>query len=105
MVGLIAAAAAAAAAAVAPTPSVAAVVHPSAYVVSFLVPPEFDIRIFDSLFFQQLGDLPLLKLDTNNLGGNVTVKESVKGNKTNYECSLHGTCNRETGECECFDGW
>ena len=54
---------------------------------------------------KKLGDLPLLVPRMQNLNGNITVKEAVKGTKTSYECSLHGKCNRQTGECECDSGW
>ena len=28
---------------------------------------------------------------------------SVEGTKTSQECSGRGTCDRRTGECECYD--
>ena len=59
-------------------------------------------------FLSQMGDAPNLKIDAKGLwGANVetSVDELIKGNKENAVCSNHGTCNEDTGLCECFAGW
>ena len=53
----------------------------------------------------ELGDLPLMKLDTRKLTGAATVDQDVRGSKDIAQCSNHGTCDWETGDCECFTHW
>ncbi|CAM9684713.1 unnamed protein product [Pylaiella littoralis] len=66
-------------------------------------------------FVTQHGDVPLLipdaslLIDDSNGGapgsGNVTVAEDVQGTTEEETCSNRGLCNRDTGECSCFQGW
>jgi len=54
-------------------------------------------------FRTELGDLPELIVEYIRFGsGYIEVYEEQKGNKDNIECSDHGLCNYETGDCECF---
>lgn len=56
--------------------------------------------IMQVTFLTELGDLPPLRT-TNNYA----VTEVQKGTKLNVECNGRGTCNRQTGVCDCLDGW
>eukprot|EP00633_Aureoumbra_lagunensis_P012698 CAMPEP_0197364820 /NCGR_PEP_ID=MMETSP0893-20130614/65454_1 /TAXON_ID=44058 ORGANISM="Aureoumbra lagunensis, Strain CCMP1510" /NCGR_SAMPLE_ID=MMETSP0893 /ASSEMBLY_ACC=CAM_ASM_000539 /LENGTH=463 /DNA_ID=CAMNT_0042887115 /DNA_START=392 /DNA_END=1783 /DNA_ORIENTATION=- len=51
-------------------------------------------------FTSEFGDLPLLSTDPV-----YNVTEIQKGTKLEAECSLHGLCNSEDGECECLAGY
>eukprot|EP00924_Labyrinthula_sp_SR-Ha-C_P005423 maker-scaffold_1-snap-gene-31.36-mRNA-1 protein AED:0.03 eAED:0.03 QI:0/0/0/1/0/0.5/2/0/763 len=59
-------------------------------------------------FLINLGDLPLLGSDSSSLTGTsagVTIVETVKGTRTPFECSRHGSCDSSTGVCTCFSGY
>ena len=55
-------------------------------------------------FTSELGDVPLIVPDGAKLAPSyeLNVKEYRKGTKDDLVCSLHGECNYETGDCECF---
>ena len=60
-------------------------------------------------FLTELGDLPAIY---PTLDGVISVLVntdgqalSVKGTKSNYECSNRGACNVESGRCFCYPGY
>lgn len=56
------------------------------------------------LFKTELGDLPLLSVVTS-YGADLEVIEVTRGTKVDAECSRHGNCDHDKGECVCFEGW
>jgi hypothetical protein len=65
---------------------------------------------FNIQFATELGNLPLLRLVSNDLTGGtaasgVAITELTPGSATLTECSGHGSCDRQLGECNCFTGW
>lgn len=56
------------------------------------------------LFKTELGDLPLLTAAFSD-GATLEVTEETRGTKLDVECSRHGYCDDQEGECVCFEGW
>lgn len=59
-------------------------------------------------FLTELGDVPDVTFDHAASDGalvSISNTESVKGTKEALECSQMGTCDRQTGQCMCFDGY
>jgi len=65
-------------------------------------------------FLSDFGNLPDLKPEFDNPAISISKKFqvntdgaglSVKGTKTNLECSGRGTCDRSNGQCKCFKGY
>lgn len=59
-------------------------------------------------FRSELGDLPAFTATTTSLTGGsagITVAETQKGDKESTECSRHGMCDNNLGECKCFKGF
>lgn len=64
----------------------------------------YGTRTVSIVFKTELGNVPSLVLDESN-GVDVQIVETMRGTKLDVECSRHGHCNTELGECDCFDGW
>lgn len=63
-------------------------------------------------FTTELGLTPLLEVSSNALtlnsgasAGQITFSRQAAGKGVLFECSGNGNCNRNTGVCECFDGY
>ncbi len=54
-------------------------------------------------FLYPNGDVPLFTVEEQ--GTQVIITEEIKGTTEWAECSLHGSCDRSTGECACFYGY
>lgn len=55
-------------------------------------------------FLTKHGNLPLIKANLVNFS-ELSVSKHRSGTKEMLECSGRGLCNRETGFCECFEGY
>ncbi len=90
-------------------------------------------RTIKITFISEIGNIPLLEVNKDELYGNVGITRSqtryslthsltyllayslthlLTHSRTHsystgwlYECSNRGICNRSTGECECFPNW
>ena len=63
-------------------------------------------NVVNVTFYSELGEQPLIKYDTTNLGGgSITVVQKVAGEKENHQCSNQGVCDHLTGACDCFNGY
>lgn len=64
-------------------------------------------------FVTELGDVPLLKIDSSRLFGpspgtelaTLFITEVIPGAGDVLECSGQGSCDETTGLCTCFDAW
>jgi hypothetical protein len=55
-------------------------------------------------FLSPTGDAPLLRYALDGVT-DIAVSEVFAGTKEYQECSGRGLCNRDTAQCECFDGF
>lgn len=56
-------------------------------------------------FLSQVGKIPLLILDKSNLGGyryGLTVERLNSVSSTPLECGGYGSCDKKTGQCNCW---
>ena len=54
-------------------------------------------------FSTELGYTPLLTVASSSLSGEISFTRLLKGKGMLLECSGHGNCDRNTGECQCYD--
>ena len=56
-------------------------------------------------FLQNMGNLPLLSVQSQLTSGIVTTAGSVDGSKENVVCNNRGLCDTSLGVCACFQFW
>jgi len=62
-------------------------------------------NLIDIEFTTEMGDLPMVSLNTRTLDGQAAIWSYINGTRENLECSRLGICNEDTGICACLAGW